>query len=59
MGGFVLETPDSLPFPIDAEQLFYLVSKGYLTYPKIDTSDIDDKNKSDSAVRYVIQNYLL
>jgi len=54
MGRFVLETSDSLPFPIDGEQLFCLVSKGHLTYPKIDTSEIEDKNKSDNVVRYII-----
>lgn len=52
MGGFVLRSPNFPPFPLDAEQLYYLVSKGYLAYPHIDKAVIDDKNKSDGLARY-------
>lgn len=49
MGGFVLQTLDE-PF----EQLFYLVSRSYLPCPNLETSEIEDKNKSDGLVRYCI-----
>lgn len=52
MGGFLLQTDDSSMFPLDAEQLYYLVSKNYIEYPNIDKEDIEDKNKSDGLARY-------
>jgi hypothetical protein len=30
MGGFILETADYIPFPIDANQIHYLVSEGFM-----------------------------
>ena len=54
MGGFVLRSPDyQCPFPIDAEQLLWLIKHGYLPYPQIEKRAIDDKNKADSLTRYV------
>ena len=46
MGGFLLESPGSELFPIDAEQLFHLVKAGYFPYPDLDVEDIRDKSKS-------------
>jgi hypothetical protein len=54
MGGFVLRSPDFPPFPLDAEQLYYLISNDYLEYPKLDKAIIDDKNKADGLARYAI-----
>jgi hypothetical protein len=51
MGGFILRSPDEVDFPIDAAQLFYLVSRGYIEYPDIAKEEIDDRNKSDSLAR--------
>ena len=51
MGGFVLQTPGWKPFPLDAEQLYYMVSQGYLAYPEIDKAAIDDKDKADGVAR--------
>jgi hypothetical protein len=52
MGGFLLKADDyDSPFPIDAEQLHYLVVKGFVDYPEISKEDIDDKNKSDGLAR--------
>lgn len=51
MGGFVLETPDFEPFPLNSEQLLYLVSRGYIPCPELKKSEIDDKNKSDGLAR--------
>ena len=52
MGGFVLRSPDFPPFPLDAEQLYYLISEDFLAYPEIDRALIDDKNKADGLARY-------
>jgi hypothetical protein len=52
MGGFVLQTPGWKSFPLDAEQLHYVVSRGYLAYPEIDKAAIDDKDKADGVARY-------
>ena len=52
MGGFVLKTSDlSASIPLDAEQLFFLVEKKYIDYPKLKKEEIDDKNKSDGLAR--------
>jgi hypothetical protein len=54
MGGFALKSPNFPTFPLDAEQLYFLVSKGYLEYPNIEREDIDEKNKADGLSRYII-----
>ncbi len=52
MGGFVLEAPGlEEPIPLDAEQLFYLVERKYVEFPKISKDEIDDKDKSDGLSR--------
>lgn len=43
IGGFLLESPGSEMFPIDAEQLFWLVKNGYVAYPDLDAEDIEDR----------------
>lgn len=53
MGGFVLHTRDQLPFPIDAKQLHYLVSRRYLKLPILDQRVIEDKNKVDGLLRTI------
>ena len=53
IGGFVLHTRDQTPFPIDAKQLYYLVSKQYLQLPIIDHRVIADKNKVDGLLRAI------
>ena len=51
-GGFLLRAVDyDDPFPVDAEQLYFLVSEGYVDCPTIDEADIDDKNKRDGLAR--------
>ena len=40
MGGFVLESKDFQPFPVNSKQLAYLVANGYTSLP-----DIQDKGK--------------
>lgn len=53
MGGFILHTRDQLPFPIDAKQLHYLVSRRYLQLPILDHRVIEDKNKVDGLLRTI------
>lgn len=60
MGGFVLKSPDFPTFPLDAEQIYYLILKGYLDIPNVERGVIDDKNKADGLARYIIlQIYML
>lgn len=47
MGGFVLQPRDSQPFPINAKQLHYLVTKDYTPYPSITAKEVWDKSKQD------------
>ncbi|KAL9631841.1 MAG: hypothetical protein Q9164_005671 [Protoblastenia rupestris] len=63
MGGFVLQTKDWIgdehgdrtrdwvPFPVDADQLLYLVGKRYIELPLIDKRAIKEKDKVDGLVR--------
>jgi len=53
MGGFILHTRDWTPFPIDAKQLLYLITEGYVSFPRISTKTIDDKDKVDGLVRAI------
>lgn len=53
MGGFVLESPDSQPFPITAKQMHYLISRGHLRMPKITKEEIWDKSKADMFAKCV------
>ncbi|KAM7218890.1 hypothetical protein V8F06_005770 [Rhypophila decipiens] len=50
-GGFVLEAPDyngpDGRFPISAESVHYLVSRGYMPLPTITKEEIWDKSKAD------------
>jgi hypothetical protein len=51
MDGFVLQPPDWNSFLLKADQLHYLISKGY---PELDKVVIDDKNKANSVARYAL-----
>lgn len=44
MGGIILRPRDSEPFPINSRQLHYLVTRGYVPYPKMIENDcnLDD-----------------
>lgn len=41
-GGFLLQLPneDWPPFPVDAKQLHYLVSNGFVDYPEMREEDV-------------------
>jgi hypothetical protein len=51
MGGVILQPHKWKSFPIDSKQLLYLVQEGYVAYPKVSESEIDDKNKADGLTR--------
>jgi hypothetical protein len=53
MGGFVLRSSDQPDFPVDSQQLLWLVEKGYVEYPTVTEKEIDDKNKVDGLSRCV------
>ncbi|KAH0537651.1 hypothetical protein FGG08_005564 [Glutinoglossum americanum] len=53
MGGFMLESPDVPPFPVDGEQLAYLIERKYLQYPIVHEETIWDRNKADGFARLV------
>lgn len=53
MGGFLLQAPDFPPFPVDNQQLIYLIENDYIPYPTIDVDTIWDKNKADSFARMI------
>jgi hypothetical protein len=53
MGGFVLESPDYPPFPIDSKQVHYLVTNGYIAYPPISKTNITEKNEKNTFMRLV------
>lgn len=52
MGGFIFQPRAWNQFPIDARQLHYLVTRGYVTYPEVSKAFIDDKNKTDGLARW-------
>lgn len=54
MGGFVVQTRDWVPFPINAKQLLWLIQHGYISVPRIELRRINDKNKVDSMMRFVM-----
>ncbi|EXJ71362.1 uncharacterized protein A1O5_05169 [Cladophialophora psammophila CBS 110553] len=51
MGGFMLESPDYTPFPVDAHQIYYLVTNKFMVLPEIDRKSIWEKNKADGFAR--------
>ena len=53
MGGFVLKSPDFPTFPVDAQQMHYLVANNYIPFPAVDVKDIRDKNKADDFARFI------
>lgn len=51
MGGFVLQPRESAPFSINAKQLYWLVTNGYMPIPAVEDSDISDKSKADGFAK--------
>ena len=53
MGGFHLKCPDFPDFPVDGQQLLYLVDQNHIAYPDADVDTIRDKNKADGFARAI------
>ncbi|MCJ1376324.1 hypothetical protein MMC20_007566 [Loxospora ochrophaea] len=51
--GFVLQAPDMGPFPITAQQIHYLIQKGYMAKPTITKAEIWDKSKADHFAKII------
>ncbi|TVY50857.1 hypothetical protein LCER1_G008151 [Lachnellula cervina] len=57
MGGFVARTRDGVTWPLDANQLCYLIDEEWIKEPMVssqialDKTDIDDRNKQNTLVR--------
>jgi hypothetical protein len=54
MGGFRLETPDYVPFPVNSNHIRYLVTHGFMDLPIIESEEIRDKNKADAFARILM-----
>ncbi|KAK4041490.1 hypothetical protein C8A01DRAFT_14747 [Parachaetomium inaequale] len=54
MGGFTLVSPDYPPFPVNAEQLHYLVKNGHVDFPNITKPEIKALSKTDSLSKLII-----
>lgn len=49
MGGFLLTSPDyPQGFPINAEQLFYLIKHEHIGFPELSEADIKEKSNMDT-----------
>ena len=58
MGGFLLCSPDyPNGFPINAEQLLYLVVHGHMDFPSLTEAEIKEKSKADSLSKFVSAHY--
>lgn len=52
MGGFILEEEgNATSFPVNAEQLYFLIANNYIKHPPLTEDEINDRNKSDSFSR--------
>ncbi|TPX16017.1 uncharacterized protein E0L32_000351 [Thyridium curvatum] len=54
MGAFLLQTPDWLPFPVNAQQLLWLIQHNYIEIPRQQIQSIIDKNKADGFMRLIM-----
>lgn len=57
MGGFLLairDGDDEIEFPIDGEQLYYLIKHNFVEFPVIDKSEIDDHSRVDGLSKSVL-----
>ena len=59
MGGFVLQTRDWVPFPINAKQLLWLIQHKFISVPPMSPNSIKDKNKLDGITRLIMAFQLL
>ncbi|MCJ1276939.1 hypothetical protein MMC21_004747 [Puttea exsequens] len=53
MGGLMLDCSDFTTFPVDGQQVVYLIKNDCIDYPEIKEKAIWDKNKADSFARFI------
>lgn len=53
MGGILVALKDCHPFPVDSQQLAYLVNKKYTSVPDISKDDLKAMDKADGLARFV------
>lgn len=53
MGGILVAPKDCRPFPLDGQQLAYLVEHKHMSMPEISVSDIKAMDKADGLARFV------
>ncbi len=53
MGGFLLVSPDSPPFPANSKHIHWLVTHGHLDIPDINEAEMADKSKQDTVAKIV------
>ncbi len=51
MGGVMIKPPDFPEFPVDSQQLAYLVEQGFMSMPHISHQELADRDKVDSLAR--------
>ncbi|KAK4102299.1 hypothetical protein N658DRAFT_506487 [Parathielavia hyrcaniae] len=54
MGGFLLASPDHDPFPVNSEQLHYLVTHGHVDYPDMSKAEIKALSKTDGLSKLIV-----
>ena len=53
IGSIQIYPPDFVPFRVNAKQLHYLITRGYLPYPNILLKEIWDKSKQDTVAKII------
>jgi hypothetical protein len=53
MGGIHLQSPGWKSFPVDTKQLHYLITKGYVSYPSLNETNIRDRDRVDGMLRFI------
>ncbi|KAK4110695.1 hypothetical protein N656DRAFT_713149 [Canariomyces notabilis] len=53
MGGFLLADPDYPPFPVNSEQLYYLVRNGHMDFPSLTKVDIKARSQTDGLSKVI------
>ncbi|KAK4033808.1 hypothetical protein C8A01DRAFT_19314, partial [Parachaetomium inaequale] len=53
LAGIVLAPPNFAPFPVDSQQLVYLMERKYLELPDLSADDIRSMNNADGLARVV------
>jgi hypothetical protein len=52
MGGFYLSSPDyPHGFPVNAEQLFYLIKHGHVDFPEMTAAQIKERSTMDTLAK--------